>query len=250
MIASLMMYARPEIAAENARYWALIRAALAARGIAAPETLSDGAPEFDVWLSPDLVFSQTCGMPYRTKLADHVTLIGTADYGLENCAPGHYNSAVVVRADDPRDAFADFASARFVYNQECSQSGYGAAYLLAKTHGFWFSDQRASGGHILSARTVAQNNADIAFIDAQTWRLIQRYDDFSRGLRVLMWTEQSPGLPYISGKGTDAGAMFDAVTEAIVQLSAADRDVLGLHGLVRIPKAAYLAVETPPLLIG
>ena len=77
MIASLMMYARPELEAPHARYWQAIRAALAARGIAAPAALSNDAPEFEVWEDPALVLSQTCGMPYRTRLHGRVTLVGT-----------------------------------------------------------------------------------------------------------------------------------------------------------------------------
>ncbi len=200
MIASMMMYARPELAAENARYWALIREALARRGIETPEEMSNEAPEFDVWLAPDLVFSQTCGMPYRTTLADKVRLIGTPDFGLEGCPPGYYRSAVVVRADDPRERLADFADARFVFNQDCSQSGYGSAWQLARKAGFWFSDRRASGGHVLSARDVAQGDADISAIDAHTWRLIQRYDAHAADLRVLTWTDPTPATPYITAR--------------------------------------------------
>ena len=59
MIASLMMYLRPETAEAHARYWALICEELAARGIAAPETLNNKAEEFTVWKAPDLTLSQT-----------------------------------------------------------------------------------------------------------------------------------------------------------------------------------------------
>ena len=246
MIASLMMYARPELDAVNARYWALIRAASADRGIEMPKTLSNSLPEFDVWLSPDLVFSQTCGLPYRVRLADHVTLIGTPDFGLTGCPAGHYNSAVVVRADEPCETAVEFRDARFVYNQDCSQSGYGAAYLWARNHGFWFADRRASGAHTQSARMVAEREADIAVLDAQTWKFIQRFDAFAGGLRVLDWTAPTPSLPYIAAKGTDERAMFEAVSEAISALDVRDRETLGLQGLVRFSHEDYMAVENPP----
>ena len=64
MIAALPMYDRPELQAANDRYWALIRAGLLARGIAAPEGLRRGdAVLMPQWESPDLVLSQTCGFP-------------------------------------------------------------------------------------------------------------------------------------------------------------------------------------------
>jgi ABC-type phosphate/phosphonate transport system substrate-binding protein len=246
VIASLMMYLRPETEAAHDRYWQLIRAALSRRDIASPETLANAADEFEVWRAPDLVLSQTCGMPYRTWLAKDVTLIGTPDFGVASCPPGYYRSALVVRRDDPRRSVADFQDARFAYNQTFSQSGYAAAYTHLKPHGFWFSHRTQSHGHRTSAHAVAEGRADIASLDAVTWRLIERYDDFAAALRVLEWTAPTPALPYIAAKDADRAATFASVAEAIGRLSDADRDTLGLVGLIDIPASAYLAVENPP----
>lgn len=246
MIASLMMYLRPETEAAHGRYWALIRAELAARGIASPAELSNEAEEFSVWRARNLVLSQTCGMPYRLWLHEDVTLIGTPDFGVEGCPPGHYNSVFVVRADDPRETLSDFADARFTYNQTFSQSGYAAAHAHCAPLGFWFSDRVQSHGHRASAQSVAEGRADIAALDAVSWRLIQRYDGFAAGLRVLARTVPTPGLPYIAGRDADRAATFAAVSAAITRLTPEDAETLGLRGLVDIPKAAYLAVPNPP----
>ncbi len=246
MIASLMMYARPALDAAHARYWALIREELAARGIEAPEGLSNTAPEFDVWRAPDLVLSQTCGMPFRLWLHDRVTLIGTPDFGVEGCPPGYYNSAFVVRADDPRNDLAAFRDARFTYNQTFSQSGYAAPYAATKPLGFWFGNRSQSHGHFHSARAVAEDRADIAALDAVSWRLMQAHEPFAAGLRVLEWTDPTPGLPYIAAPDADTDATFAAVSTAIARLEPTDRAALGIKGLVRIPKAAYLAIDNPP----
>lgn len=246
MIASLMMYARPELDAAHAHYWTLIRAALAARRIAAPETLENAAEEFSVWEAPDLVLSQTCGMPFRMRLHGRVQLVGTPDFGIDGCQPGYYRSAIVVRRGDSRMALADFRDARFAYNMTHSQSGFAAAYAMVQAAGFWFTGRVASGGHRVSALMVAERQADIAAIDAVTWRLIERYDEFARDLRVLSWSPPTPGLPYITGPGQDAAAIFDAVSEAIAQLNAEDRAALGLRGLIRIPVKDYLAIPNPP----
>ena len=246
MIASLMMYLRPETEPAYSRYWAAIRTALSARGIAAPEALSNAAPPFEVWRDPGLVLSQTCGMPYRMRLKDEVALIGTPDFGIEGCPPGYYRSVIVVRTDDPRANLSDFAQARFAYNETGSQSGYAAPYAHTKPLGFWFADRMQSHGHRVSARMIAEGEADIASLDAVTWRDLQRYDDFAKKLRVLAKTEPTPGLPYIAGPKVDAGEVFDAVSEAITRLPDADRDILGIRALVRIPRAAYLAVPSPP----
>ena len=246
MIANLMMYARPELASAQERFWALIHSELLAVGIDAPAQLDQTAFGLDVWTNPDLVLSQTCGMPYRLWLSDDVTLIGTPDYGLDECPAGYYRSPLIVRADDPRNCLEDFKSATFAYNETHSQSGYAAPYNHIAPLGFWFEGTKKTGSHINSARTVAEGDADIAALDAVTWRLIQRYESFAENLRVLEWTDPTPGLPLITSQDNDPEIIFDAVSDAISQLTEPDRQLLGLKGIVKIPKEKYLAIQNPP----
>ena len=246
MIANLMMYARPELAGAHERFWAMIRSELDARGVDSPATLAQDAEEFSVWRDPALVLSQTCGMPYRVHLKDSVQLVGTPDYGLADCAPGYYRSALVVRADDPRQYIGDFRSAVFAYNMTLSQSGWAAPYWHAHAKGFWFETRVQSHGHVNSARMVVSGEADIASLDAVTWRMIERHENFATDLRVLEWTAPTPGLPYITGPDADAERMYEAIVAAIERLAAADRAALSLEGLVQIPQDAYLAVPNPP----
>ena len=245
MIASLMMYARPELDQAHEHFWALIRDELALRGKDSPETLDQDAPELDVWTDPHLVLSQTCGMPYRLWLHDKVTLVGTPDYGIDGCPPGYYRSPIIVRHDDPRQSLRDFSTAIFAFNAAHSQSGYAAAFAQTTKAGFWFDSVLETGAHSASAWAVAEGNADIAALDAMTWKLIQAYDDVAQKLRVLEWTEPTPGLPLITAASNDAPLVFDAVDRAISRLDTNIRGLLGLRGLVRIPKAAYLEVANP-----
>ena len=246
MIANLMMYARPELAEAHARYWALIRTNLSAEGIESPEHLAQEAEEFSVWNDPNLVLSQTCGMPYRIWLHDKVTLVGTPDFGVEGCPPGYYRSALVARKVDTRETVGEFRDAVFAYNQTYSQSGYAAPYWHCEKLGFWFQSQMHTEQHRLSALAVAEGRADLASLDAVSWRLMQQYEPFADTLRVVEWTEPTPGLPLITAKDNDAGVIFDAVADAIARLDEADRVELGLRGLVKIEAAAYLAVPNPP----
>lgn len=245
-IASLMMYDMPPVSAATTRYWSAIRSALADHGIAAPEALANEAPEFEVWESPALVLSQTCGMPYRLYLHGKVQLVGTPDFALDGCPPGHYRSAFVVRADDDRATLDAFRTARFAYNQTISQSGWAGPWAHLQPRGWWFTKQLQTGGHAASARAVAEGKADIASLDGQTWRLLQRHDSVARRLRVIDWTAPTPGLPYITARGADAAGIAEAVSEAIASLSGADRAALDIQGLVQIPAEAYLAVQSPP----
>ena len=246
MIASLGMYDRPETMAANDRLWALVRDGLLARGLAAPEALTRGAGAYwQAWEDPALVLSQTCGFPYRAKLHDKVTLIASPDYGLEGCPPGYYCSVFVARADDAR-RLPEFRGARFAYNEGLSQSGWAAAQNHAATMGFAFALLVETGSHRGSALAVAEGRADLACLDALTWRLLQRWEPAVATLREVARTAPTPALPYIAAKGADAEATFAALEAAVAQLSPDDRDALSLRGVVRIAAARYLAVPFPP----
>ncbi len=245
MIASLTMYQRPELETETAQYWSLIAKYLSQYGIKSPTELSQNLDEFEVWNHENLVLSQTCGMPYRIWLHSKVSLIGTPDFGLDQCKPGYYRSAIVVHKDSPYNKFEQFSESRFAYNQTFSQSGYAAPYWHANDMGFWFSNKVQTGSHLASARAVAEQQADISSIDAVTWRLIERYESFSANLRVLDWTTPTPGLPYISANSADVDATYFAITKAITSLSSASREKLGIKGLVKIPKSIYLSIQNP-----
>ncbi len=247
MIASLGMYDRPETAAANDRLWAGIRDNLRHAGIAAPQALTRGeAAYWPAWTAPDLTFSQTCGFPYRARLHADVTLIGTPDYDLPDCPPGHYYSVYVARHDDPRGTLADFDGAAFAYNEPMSQSGWAAPQNHAAGLGLHLRPVLQSGGHRLSALAVAEGRADLAALDAVTWALMQRHDAWAQGLRVVGRTgPPTPVLPYIAAKAVESEIYFRAVADAIAGLSRSDRDCLMLRGLVRIAAETYLAVPTP-----
>jgi len=249
MIASLGMYDfAPALQAANDRLWASIRDGLRGAGIAAPDALTRGDGAFwPAWQSADLVFSQTCGFPYRAQLWDNVTLIGTPDYGVPDCPPGHYVSVYIARANDRRTTLAQFSGADFAYNEALSQSGWAAPQNHATALGLRLPARLHTGGHRASALAVAQGLADFAAIDAVTWALLQRYERGVAPLREVARTSPpTPVLPYIAATGVDAAVYFAVVGAAIAALSAADRTTLMLRGIVAIPTSAYLAVPTPP----
>ena len=247
MIASLAMYDRAEVQPANDRLWALIRDGMRAAGLAAPDALTRGAGAYwEAWQSPDLVLSQTCGYPYRAKLHGTVTLVGTPDYGVEGCPPGHYRSVFVARKDDPRDTLAAFDGAALAFNEDLSQSGWAGPMAHTMRLGLRLRPALRSGGHMLSARAVAERRADIAGIDAVTWAMILRHDAFAADLRVVGQTDPTPGLPFIAASDADADRLFPIIAKAIATLPEADRQTLCLHGFTRIPAEAYLAIPTPP----
>jgi len=241
MIASLPMYDRPETAAANDRLWQGVRARL---GEGPGELTRDGNP-WDHWQSPDLLLSQTCGLPYRSRLYDRVNLVGTPVCDLPDCPPGHYYSVFVARRDDPRDDPRDFAGAVLAYNEALSQSGWAAPQAWAAERGVGFAETLHTGAHANSARAVAEGRADIAALDALSWRLMARTDRFAEGLRVIGRTDPTPALPWITAATRDPAPIRAALAAALAAMSAGDRDTLGISGLVEIAPEAYLAQPLP-----
>jgi ABC-type phosphate/phosphonate transport system substrate-binding protein len=246
MIAALPMYDRPELTGATDRYWALIRDGLRARGVDAPNALERGEDDLmALWLAPDLVLAQTCGFPYRARLHGKVRLVGTPDFAVEGCPPGHYRSVMIARAEDARDALGEFDGGTLAYNEALSQSGWAAPQNHAADLGLSFPAGVQTGSHAASLLAVAEGRADLAALDAVTLRLLS-HTEAAAAVKVVAITEPTPGLPYICALDVDAEAVFAAVAAAIPALRAADRAALGLRGLIRIPPEAYLSIPNPP----
>ena len=241
------MYQRPELGPAFDTLWSITRDLLRAEGVAAPEALTVVDDDLlSYWKRPDLLLSQTCGFPFRHYLKDCVTLVGSPDFGLEGCPPGHYRSALVVRHDDPRQTLREFQGATLVCNDIHSQSGYAAPLVAASRAGLSFGNILMSGSHIASARKVASGSADTAAIDAVSWRHITGFDSWATSLRVLCWTEPTPGLPFITAFAPMAPTLGRCLARAIQSMPRVMRDHLTLQGLVRIEACHYLSVADAP----
>jgi len=241
MIASLPMYDRPETAAANDRLWQGVRARLGE----GPEHLVREGDPWEHWQSPDLLLSQTCGLPFRSRLHDKVNLVGTPVCDLPDCPPGHYYSVFVARRDDPRADPRDFAGAVLAYNEALSQSGWAAPQAWAAERGVAFARVLRTGAHANSARAVAEGRADIAALDALSWRFMTRTDRFAQDLRVIGRTGSTPALPWITAATRDPAPIRAALAAALAGLPVEDRDTLGISGLVEIAPEAYLAQPLP-----
>lgn len=243
MIASLGMYDMPHARDANDRFWALIRDELKY----GPDALSRDEDAWALWLSPDLLMSQTCGLPFRAKLHDKVTLVGTPDYGLPGCPPGHYNSVFVASAHSEVSDLHDLETPRLAYNEALSQSGWAAPVAHFEAYGIDFAPGPETGSHAASAQAVADGEADIAALDALTWTMLQREKPlFAKELKVIAHTAPTPGLPYITARGRDPEPLAQAIDSAIARLDATDKNILHIKGLVRIPADRYLAIPIPP----
>lgn len=241
MIAALPMYDMPEIRAETDRFWTIMRDAIRATGLAAPDALTRPiADPWPHWQDPNLTLSQTCGLPYSAKLSGKVTLLGAPDYDLGDNQPGHYFSQIIVREDHSATSMNDLSGGRFAFNMRESQSGWAAPDALLGIHQT-FEETVETGGHAASAIAVAEGRADVAAIDAVTWALLQRHNPAALRLRVIGQTKATPGLPYISRlMPEDAAAkMRCAVGAAFSALDKPAREALLLRGFAPLTDADY-----------
>jgi hypothetical protein len=241
-IAALPMYDWPGLRAATDGFWARVRDGLRRAGVDAPDALTRDIGLLEGWTHPALVLGQACGLPFVGVLRGRVALVGAPDHGLPGCPAGWYRSAVVVRADDPRQGLADFRGARLAINGTDSQSGWGAvlqhAAPLAERGGF-FGGVAVSGAHAASVSMVATGGADLAAIDAVSWRYARRFLPEAARLRVLMQTDPTPGLPYIAARGTETGPHTAAIAGAI---GAEEAGELGLVGFARLQAGDYAVV--------
>ncbi len=237
MIASLPMYATPLTAAAYDRFWALIRDHLRGAGVDAPDALTtDTVETLEHWRDPALLLSQTCGLPYRAALKDHVALVGTPDFGLPDCPPGYYNSVVILREEDPATGLDDLIGAAFAYNDPLSQSGWAALALTRPD--ILTGPKHCTGSHRASAAAVRAGAARFATIDAQTWRQLGDLGE-TGGLKVIHRTVPVPGLPLVTTQMNLVPFLQEAVRNAITALAPEDRAMLRIRDLIAMPPTAY-----------
>jgi ABC-type phosphate/phosphonate transport system substrate-binding protein len=235
MIASLPMYDLPEHREHTDRLWSLAADALRAQGIAAPGQVSRPADLPADWLRPDLLLSQTCGLPFVRRLRGRVDLVGAADHGLPDCAPGSYRSRIVVRGGMPAGSLADLRGRVAAVNSDESQSGAGALRTAVRPFSNgrpFFASVIRTGSHLGSILAVAEGRADVAAIDAVTFAMALRHRAEARFLRVLLSTPETPGLPFITRPGGPVRALFTALADAIGAVGPEARDALMLQGIV------------------
>ena len=237
-VATLPMYDGEDLAEANDRLWARIARGLRERGVAAPEGLMRGGDLMDLWLSPSLVFGQTCGYPYMTALRDSVVLIATPEYGFPDCEGASHRSFLVKRADDSRRDLAAFRGARAGVSAWDSNTGMNlfraAIAPLAEGRPF-FSAIVMTGAHEKSLEALAAGDADLAAIDCVVFALVsRRRPALAARVAVVAESPISPGLPFIASAALPSAsiaAVREALFEALADPALGEaRAALGLIG--------------------
>ncbi len=219
--AELTMYSAPAPVDAANQHWLDRIMQLLKQAREKPQNLDSLA----LFRAPELVLAQTCGYPLVTQLRDQVRVIGRPRYDLPDSAEGIHCSLIISRANDKREALADFKGSRGVVNDVHSNSGMNLfRHLLAPLHenGRFFSSLGISGAHRQSLRWVKTERADLAAIDSVTYAYLARYAPHEvAGLRVVARTAPSPTLPYITAQTSshaEAERIRAAMNTALGQL--------------------------------
>lgn len=244
MLAGLPMYDWPEISAATDAFWNVLADSLRRRGIDAPKALARQDDLAAMWYSPDLVFGQTCALPFALDLHAHVRLIGSPAYDI-GCAPGCYYSLLIV----PKGRSTDLASFRgpAAINEFSSQSGFATLMLSLIAAGTDMSEVEvdASGAHRASIEAVANGRAHLAAIDAVSFKLAQRYMPEAAAVDVIGCTRPTPGMALISAlPATSTDALAAAFDEAADMISPSLRGELLLTGFLRRKAQDYAGVAS------
>ena len=247
MIASLSMYDWPETGPAIDRLWSAIRGNLKASGLQAPEHLQRDRETYDLWRDPVLVVGQTCGWPYISRLRGNVIPFARFAYQLD-CEPGHYYSVFIGREAEDRKYLQGENALRSAFkvaiNGEDSQSGFRVFRDITDAGGEAIPPENRliSGSHRQSVKAVAARQAAIAAIDGVAFLLSADHDpQHHKNICVLGHSTPVPGLPLITSpeNKTKTGALFEAVSSAIHQVSAADRKTLKIVDLVPAKDTDY-----------
>jgi ABC-type phosphate/phosphonate transport system substrate-binding protein len=237
-IAVLPMYDFPWTAAGNDALWAAIFARLDDAGVEAPRQLTRG-PDFAAhWRDPGLIFGQTCGYPYVTRLKPLVTLIAAPEYAFPGCEAATHRSFIIRRAGDPRRELREFRGSTAGLNAHDSNTGmnlFRAAVARIAGRAPFFGSIAVTGSHEASIRAVAEGHVDLASIDCVSFALIERgRPELAGRVAIIAESAFSPCLPFIASASLGQPALAairQALLTALADPSLAEtRATLGLAG--------------------
>ncbi|NWA27172.1 PhnD/SsuA/transferrin family substrate-binding protein [Pseudomonas gingeri] len=231
--AELLMYVAPhEVQEANERWIERIVETLGVRRGSARDL-----ELMQLWLSPQLLFTQTCGYPLMTLLRGQVKLIGRPRYEFEHASGGTHCSLLLSHEREGRRTLEDFYDSRGVINDEGSNSGMNLLrHSLAPLHqdGRFFDSVGQSGAHRESLRWLREDLADLAAVDSVSFAYLARFAPHEvAGLRVVARSALSPCLPYITHAETSVEAI-EGIRAAMNQALQELPDVASTLGLSEV----------------
>ena len=153
--------------------------------------------------------------------------------------------------DSPATELEYLRNSVCVVNGFESHSGANALRALLaplSRQGRFFSRVITSGSHLASVAAVAKRKADIAAIDCVTYAHLDRYRPSTlEGTRRLCYTEQAPGIPFVTRAGSAhalvrhlQSALRDAFEEPEVRAAGVD---MFIDGVETLPFSRYERID-------
>lgn len=256
------MYDLPELRAATDAWWAGLVGHLRAAGVdGLPEDPERPAHLEELWLTPQLGLTQTCGYPLTHTLAGRVAYVATPCYAAPGCNGAEYRSLILVRGDDPAWQLSALRGRCAAVNAWDSQSGMSALRHalapLAQGSPF-FEAVIETGGHRESLVALQAGAVDVAAVDCVTFALLQRVAPVEvAGLRRIAWSLPAPGLPLVTRRSAGPAviaALRRGLADAFADPSLAEpRRALLLDGVEVLPAKTYdqlLAMERDAVAAG
>jgi len=247
-LASLPMYALPEMAAANSALWTALQQRLRAGGIDTTDVKLDS----DRRAVPDgielgVFFTQICGYPLFKRYRDQGRMLATPHYAVPGCLGATHRAFFMVRVDDPAERLEDLRGRIFGCNSRLSNSGMNLPRLsLARIAGGkpFFSSVVMTGAHVASLQRLDEGSIDVCSIDNVTWGFFRKFRPVAaERYRILDETVSSPSLPFVTSVNTsqsDAAAIVGALHKVMDDPQTSEiRGVLELVGLSVPDVAAY-----------
>ena len=222
-IASLAMYDGGELTPANDGLWLHVSERLRAHGISGvPPHLDRESPLDTIW-DGRLLFGQTCGYPFISRLSGALQIVGAPVYDLPGCRDATHRSFIVVHTASRIRRLEDLAGTRAVINEPESNSGrnlFGHALAIAGARFPFFSKVTVSGSHLQSLTAVAWGESDAAAIDCVSHAHLVRLHPYLKvATRILHETAPAPTLPFVTARENDTELVLAAVREALADPS-------------------------------
>ena len=208
MVASFPWYDLPSVRWANDAIW---------RATELGGLLDRDTPTDAQWRARDLVVSQACGLDLFLSDAP-ITPVLAPVFDLD-CEDGGYYSLLV---GAPHGVAA--------VNSLSSRSGLSALLTMAMEDRCEPTSLLVTGAHQASLAAIREGSADMACIDAVTWRILERdQPDEVRGVRVLARTSSAPAPPYVVRKTAPRSDIAARITAAM-----AARETRGARGALLV----------------
>jgi len=190
------------------------------------EFLDHTTPYRALLRKPSLILGQCCGPDLFEDYAVNMVPFAAPVISAYQVTPGHYFSHIVTSKS------AKLNNPRVVINNRTSHSGYTAVKLWLDVHSIKHYSIYESGSHYNSVRELQAGRADIAAIDALSWRFLD-----TNGLQIVDNSEPALAPPFIAGlKSTIPSDLIRPMLDSAFKHYG---KALGITGLIPVSKDDY-----------